>query len=264
MKWFKINNLAPKIAQISILNEIGFEGVSASQFINELQSLGNVAEIELHIHSPGGNLLDGLAIYNALKRHPAKIHGIVDGIAASAASIILMASDTITMPEDAFLMIHNAQGGIYGDAEDLRGMADTMEKLQSSAVDIYQTRTGLDRQEILTMMSNETWMTASEAKQLGFCDNVLGRVSLAAKARQFDQRFKFNPLGEPDWNELETERDFERFFRNSGLSKTESKLLFAKAKALFSRPLDQMNAEDRAYMERLEAFSTNIPKSLIH
>lgn len=264
MKWFKINNLASNMAQISILNEIGFQGVSASEFINELQSLGNKAEIELHIHSPGGSMLDGFAIFNALKNHPAYIHGIVDGIAASAASIVLMAANKITMPEDAFLMIHNAQGGAYGDSNELRGMAETMEKLQSSAIDIYQSRTGLDRQLIANMMSKETWMNANEAKQLGFCDQVLGRVSLAAKARSFEHKFMLNPLDEPDFNELSTERDFEKFFRDSGFSKAEAKLMIAKGKELFLRPVDQMSDEEKAYIEKLEAISANLKKPLIN
>ncbi len=209
-------------------------------------------------------MLDGLAIYNALKNHPAKILGHVDGLAASAASVVLMASDVITMPEDAFLMIHSAQGGAYGDSVELRDMADLMEKLQASAVDIYQSRTGLDRQTIIAMMAKETWLTATEARQLGFCDQVLGRVGLAAKARGFEDYFSLPPLAEPDFNSLTDERDWERFFRESHFSKAQSKAIVAKIKAVLNRPTDQISDDDKAYIERLENLSLKMPKSLIN
>ncbi|WFP51225.1 Clp protease ClpP [Methylomonas sp. EFPC3] len=263
--WYQIKNLTAASASISIHDEIGGLGISASQFINELQALNNVATIELHIHSPGGSLLDGLAIYNALKNHPARVLGHVDGLAASAASVILMAGDVITMPEDAFLMIHNAQGGAYGDAAELRDMADLMEKLQSSAIDIYQQRTGQDRQTIIDMMAKETWMNATEAKALGFCDQVLGRVGLAAKARSFDNHFQLSPLaGTADFSELNSMRDFERFFRDCHLSKSEASALCAKMKAIFARPAEQVGEEDQAFIARLEAFSAKLPKSILN
>lgn len=258
--WYAIKNQTATSAKISIHNEIGFAGISASEFIRELQALGTVANIDLHIHSPGGNLLDGLAIYSALRNHPAKVLGHVDGLAASAASIVLMASDTISMPEDAFLMIHNAQGGAYGDATELRDMAQLMDKLQNSAIDIYQQRTALNRQAIVDMMSKETWMSAAEAKALGFCDEVIGRVGLAAKARSFEDRLKLSPMGAPDFDELETERDFERFFRDLHLSKSEAAAMVAKMKVLLTRP--PVNDEDRKFMERLENFK--LPKSILN
>ncbi|OQW67183.1 MAG: Clp protease [Proteobacteria bacterium ST_bin11] len=258
--WYQIKNLTADIAKISIFNEIGLGGITAAEFIAELRALGNVTTLELNIHSPGGSLLEGLAIHSALKNHPAKVLGHVDGLAASAASIILMAADRITMPEDGFIMIHNAQGGAYGDAAELRDMAALMEKLQGTAVDIYVRRTGLDRQTIVDMMSKETWMSAAEAKTLGFCDEVLGRVGLAAKARPFDDRLKLSPMGAPDFTELENERDLERFFRDVHFSKTESTALVAKMKTLLTRP--PVDDEDAKFLERLE--NLKIPKSILN
>lgn len=258
--WFKIKNLAAQAASISIHDEIGSVGISASALISELRALGNVAEIELHIHSPGGNLLDGLAIYNALRTHPAKITGIVDGIAASAASIILMAADYIIMPEDSFIMIHNATGGAHGDAGDLRSMADTMERLQSSAVDIYERRTGLDRQRIIDMMNAETWLSATEAQTLGFCDEVIGRVTLAAKISKFD--LKSWPLNDPDFNnDIKTAKDFERVLRDLGLSKSQASALTAKAKSIGSQ---QSESDDSALVNRLQQLNARLQKPLLN
>ncbi|WP_020481092.1 head maturation protease, ClpP-related [Methylomonas sp. MK1] len=258
--WYNTKNLTATTAKISIHNEIGYGGISASEFINEIQALGNVTTIELHIHSPGGNLLDGLAIYSTLRNHPAKVLGHVDGLAASAASIILMAADRITMPEDAYLMIHNAQGGAFGDAAELRDMAALMEKLQGSAADIYVRRTGLDRQTILDMMAKESWLSATEAKTLGFCDEVIGRVGLAAKSRPFDHRFKMSPMSEPDFDEVENERDFERLLRDLHFTKREATAFVSRLKNVVNRQAVD-NADDEI-VERLE--NLKIPKSILN
>ncbi|MGR8932421.1 MAG: head maturation protease, ClpP-related [Gammaproteobacteria bacterium] len=254
--WYKIKNLAANAASISIHDEIGNDGISASAFINELRSLGGVSEIELHIHSPGGNLLDGLAIYNALRNHPAKVMAHVDGIAASSASIVLMAGDRISMAEDSFIMIHNAMGGAYGGSQDLRAMADTMDKLQSSAVDIYQRRTGLARETISDMMNTETWLSATEAQALGFCEEVIGRVALAAKLARFD--LKSWPLNEPDFNDVQNARDFERVLRDLGLSKSQAATMTAKAKSI-----SNAHDDDAALIDRLGRLSAKLQKPLI-
>ena len=106
------------VAELSIYDEIGSYGVPAKAFIDEMKSLGNVSELTLRINSPGGSVFDGIAIYNALKRHPAKVIITVEGLAASIASVILCAGDEVVMPKNALIMIHdlrkNEFAGIHG------------------------------------------------------------------------------------------------------------------------------------------------------
>jgi ATP-dependent Clp protease protease subunit len=233
--WYSINNKGTlnTDVKISIHDEIGYYGVSAHQFLSDVNAI-EAQRIELSIHSPGGNMLDGFAMYNALKNHPAKINARVEGIAASAAATVLMAADYIEMPEDSFLMIHNAQGGAYGESSDLREMADIMEKLQAQAVNIYQNKSGLSEDEIIDMMAAETWMNAAEAKQYGFIDEITGKINVANKADLFSNHFKKLPFNGIDTlNQVKTERDLEKFLRDSGVSKSLAVGFVSRAKSIF-------------------------------
>lgn len=264
--WYTIKNKSADNGYISLHDEIGLWGVTAGDFIAELRAQSNFQTIDLSVHSPGGNLLDGLAMYNALKAHPAKIFGKVEGIAASAASIVLMASDFIDMPEDSYLMIHNAYGGAFGDSDDLRDMADIMDKLQASAVNIYQKRSGLEPENIAQMMAAETWMTAAEAGKLGFIDHVTDAIGVAAKASVFNKHFKAMPYnGNQDAiQSIENERDFERFLRDTGgLSRTQATAVVSRVKTVFQR--DAGNDVDSQKLAELTARLTRlqIPQSLI-
>jgi ATP-dependent Clp endopeptidase proteolytic subunit ClpP len=231
--WYTIKNKAnTDTASISIHDEIGLWGITAAQFMKDVKDLGDVKAIHLSIHSPGGNVFDGLAMYNTLAAHPAKIYGKVAGIAASAASFVLMAADQIEMPEDSFLMIHNTQGGAYGDSEYLREMADLMDKLGSQIANIYKKRTGQDSATIADMMSAETWMTANEAKELGFADTVSNAIGLAAKATNFDKYFKALPFDAANaLPAIENERDLEKALREAGYSRTKATESVANLKA---------------------------------
>lgn len=233
--WFSIENKSSsEVLDISIHDEIGLWGISAKEFIAELRSHENVRSINLSIHSPGGNVLDGFAIYNSLKSHPAKVFGKVEGIAASAASYILMAADHIEMPEDSFLMIHNAHGVAFGDADDMRDMADVVEKLQDSIVDIYERRTGKDRQEIIDMMKVETWMNANDALEHGFIDTISNAIDVAAKIGAFSKYFKSLPVENRIGVEaVETVNDYEKCLRDAGLSKGLATALTSRAKVVF-------------------------------
>lgn len=232
--WYQVQNKQNGVIDISLHDEIGLWGISAADFISELKNHDGAKAINLSIHSPGGNVLDGLAIYNALKAHPAKIHGQVEGIAASAASFILMASDSISMPEDSFLMIHNAHGGAVGEADDLREAADVMDKLQDSIVNIYQKRTGLDESNIREMMNVETWMNAADALESGFIDTITERLDVAAKINCFNKHFKNMPVGNNAGAEnINTVKEFEQCLRDSGLSKRLAQALTSRAKQVF-------------------------------
>lgn len=180
--WYSIKAQAgdPSTASISIHDEIGAWGVSAKQFINDLRALGPVQTINLSIHSPGGEVFDGIAIYNALKNHPATVNATIEGIAASMASVIAMAADSISIPSNAFLMIHNPSGMVWGDAEDMQDMAALLNKLRDSLLSAYTTKTGMTEASIIEMMDAETWLTGKEAVEMGFADVLTDEVKAAA------------------------------------------------------------------------------------
>lgn len=180
--WYSIQAKAGKsdtTAEISIYDEIGAWGVSAKQFIGDLKAI-TASTIKLSINSNGGSVFDALAMYNALRQHPSSIEVTVMGVAASAASLIAMAGDKIIMPENAFMMIHNPLNMTYGNAEDMREMADVLDKIGASLIATYAARTGLPDAEIKALLDAETWMNADEALAKGFCDEV--QVALKAVA----------------------------------------------------------------------------------
>lgn len=179
--WYSMQALAaPNAAEISIYDEIGMWGVTAKQFISDLKALGDVKDITVSINSPGGSVFDGLTIYNALRASGANVTVKVMGIAASIASIIAMAGKKIVMPENSFMMIHNPLNVIYGNADDMREMADILDKVGSSLVATYVARTGKSEEEVKALMDAETYMTAAEAKELGFADEVIPAVEAKA------------------------------------------------------------------------------------
>jgi ATP-dependent protease ClpP protease subunit len=174
--WFSIKAEA-ETADVLIYDYIGWGGVTAADFATALQAVTAKA-ITVRLNTPGGDVFDGLAIFNTLKAHGAQIHVRVDGIAASIGSIIAMAGHTITMGESAFLMVHNPWALTVGNAEDMRAMADTLEKIGGSLANIYASRAKTTPEQAQAWMNAETWFTADEAKALGLADAVQG----AAKA----------------------------------------------------------------------------------
>ncbi|SPT88430.1 Clp protease [Bacillus cereus] len=128
--------------------------------------------ININLNSPGGDVFDGIAIYNQLKNHPAKIIINVDGLAASAASIIAMAADELIMNTGSMLMIHEASTWTWGTKLDIRKTLNALEGIDKSLADIYMTRYQGERSEIETMIANETWFTANEAVEIGLAHKV--------------------------------------------------------------------------------------------
>lgn len=190
-KWFEIK-AAAGAAEISIYDVIGSDwgGVGPKEFDEQLRKLGNVSRITVSINSPGGLAFDGLAIYNMLKRHKASVTVRVDGVAASAASIIAMAGDTIVMPANSFMMVHNPWSEVAGDGEYLREQADVLDKLADSLAGVYAARSGQTQDAVKDMMKKTTWLTADEAVAKGFADKVEAAVKAAALAC-FDLKSRF-------------------------------------------------------------------------
>lgn len=145
--------------------------VSSYTLSKELQGL-DVDVINVHINSYGGEVAEGLAIYNMLKNHKAKVETICDGFACSAASVIFMAGDTRVMNPASLLMIHNVWTSTAGDANELRKTADDLDKITSASIAAYKEHTNLSEEEIKAMLDNETWLTPQEALDKGFATSI--------------------------------------------------------------------------------------------
>ncbi len=165
--------------QIDLYDEIGFFGVTAKDFRDKLKN--STGDIVLRINSPGGDVFDGIAIYNDLVGYAGKVKVEITGVAASAATIVAMAGDEIAMAENAFIMIHNAWVLAIGNRHDLTDAADTLEKIDDAMARTYASRTKTGIRSIKQMMDDETWMTAKEAKDGGFADSFMAVSEAKAK-----------------------------------------------------------------------------------
>ncbi|EOC0107557.1 head maturation protease, ClpP-related [Cronobacter dublinensis] len=167
---------------ISIFDVIGAdywgEGVTASRIAGALRSL-NGEDVTVNINSPGGDMFEGLAIYNLLREYDGKVTVKVLGLAASAASIIAMAGDEVQIGRGAFLMIHNCWVYAMGNRHDLAQIATDMAPFDKAMSDIYQARSGLDAATVDKMMDGETYIGGSEAVEKGFADSVLSADEIA-------------------------------------------------------------------------------------
>lgn len=178
--WYSIQAKANNKAEVWVYDEIGAWGVSARQFAQEVKALGDVKHIDVRIHSPGGDVFEGMAIYNLLKNHPAVVHAHIDGLAASMASVIAMAADVIHMPENAMMMIHKPWGIQGGDADDMRQYADLLDKVEGSLTSAYVKKSGKSEDEIKVLLKSETWYTGAEAVQAGFADQLTETLKAVA------------------------------------------------------------------------------------
>ncbi|EGT81355.1 MULTISPECIES: ClpP-like prohead protease/major capsid protein fusion protein [Haemophilus] len=178
--WYSIK--ANDTAEISIYDEIGGWGISAQQFAKDFKALGNnLKQINLHIHSPGGDVFDGIAIYNLLKNHPSNKTVTIDGLAASMASVIAMAGTEIIMPENAMMMIHKPWGVQGGDADDMRKYADLLDKVEDTLIPAYAAKTGKSAEELAEMLAAETWLNGKECVEHGFADKLAEPVKAMAQ-----------------------------------------------------------------------------------
>ena len=177
--WYNFKQTDTDPAVLSIFDDIGAFGVSAKSFLNDLASAqGDSVRVE--INSPGGDVFAGLAIYNGLRNSGKKVNVRVLGLAASAASLVAMAGDTIEMPENSFMMVHNPWGFAMGGASDMRDTADMLDKLGTSLASTYAKRTGKSAEEIAALLDAETWMSAAEAVDAGFATAVISEVPVKA------------------------------------------------------------------------------------
>lgn len=149
-----------------------YYGVSATDFCAALNNIKD-GDISLHINSPGGDVFDARAMVAAISAHPSNITAYIDGLAASAASYVAMACDKVVMQDGAMMMIHRAWSISMGNASDMRATAYLLDKIDCSIVNDYARKTGLPTDQIIDLMEAETWMTAQEAVDKGFADEMV-------------------------------------------------------------------------------------------
>lgn len=206
---------------ISVFDVIGQdywtgEGVTAKRIAAALRSIGE-RDVVVNINSPGGDMFEGLAIYNLLREHPGKVTVKVLGVAASAASIIAMAGDEVQVARAGFLMIHNAWVLAAGNRHDFRDYADYLEPFDASMADIYVARSGQDLAAVQKMMDGETWIGGSAAIEQGFADVLLASDEVAEQADEKPAALAV--------------RRIEAALRASGMPRTEAMRLISDFKA---------------------------------
>ena len=201
-KFWEFKALANNEGELTLYGEISSSSggwfsdgteVTPKGFKEELDALGDVNVLNVYVNSPGGDVFAGQAIYSQLKRHKATVNVHIDGLAASIASVIAMAGDTIHMPSNSMMMIHNAWSIAMGNAKDFRKMADDLDKIGLSIQETYLTKaTGLEKDKLVELLDAETWLTAQECMDLGLCDVIDEEKAIAASVQDLEILAKYN------------------------------------------------------------------------
>jgi ATP-dependent protease ClpP protease subunit len=179
--------------ELSLYGPIGADmfgdGITDANVSAALKSAPNsYASITLRLNSPGGDLFQGVSIFNLIKSQGKLVNVVVDGLAASAASLVAMVGDTVVMQPGSMMMVHEAMAVCLGFSADMNKMAETLDSVTSSAADVYVSSTKLCKTKVLELMKNETWMTPKEAVNLGFATSA-GTGKQAKVSNSFDLRF---------------------------------------------------------------------------
>lgn len=163
---------------------------SANHFRQELSKYPNATQIKIYINSYGGSVFEGTAIYSQLRRHPAQKVVYVDGFACSVASVIAMAGDKVIMPRNTMMMIHNAWNIVYGNATQLRKAADDLDTIMEGNMQAYLEKSNgkISKEKLVELLDAETWLTAQQCFEYGFCDEVLGQEADLTEAKQMLQK----------------------------------------------------------------------------
>ncbi|WP_210146183.1 head maturation protease, ClpP-related [Staphylococcus sp. GDY8P31P] len=180
--------------------------ISPQTVKDQLKEMSDEKEIIVNINSQGGDVFSGVAIYNMLRRQDAHITVNIDGLAASIASVIAMAGDTVNMPNNAVLMIHNAWTNVTGDSNEFKKQADSLERINSVVFNSYIDKNpDIDHALLRQYMDEETWFTANEAEELGLIDNITESTRVAAATtsvllggdNNMSKRYRNEGPGEP-------------------------------------------------------------------
>ena len=168
--WYNMATKTDTEAEVSIYGTIGGFDINAKDFAEDLKGI-DADTIHLRVDSPGGSVIDGISIFNALQRHPAKVVTHIDSLAASMGSVVAMAGDEVRMANNALIMIHEPWTVAMGNADELRKNADTLEKMSGNILQAY-SRSQYTPEQVADLMKEETWMTAQDALDAGFIDYI--------------------------------------------------------------------------------------------
>ena len=222
-EWFSINNLEGDSPEIFIYDAIGWPYNDVGEIVRALAGIKDKA-VKARINSPGGDVFDGFTLHNAFTSHPGGVDILIDGLAASIASVVAMGGRSVSAYQNSMGMIHNAWTIAAGNKAEFLEIADLLEKIDGNILDSYTKKTKTGKKEMRAMMDATTWMTAKEMKEKGFIDTII-ESGKAAKA-QFDLSVFANcpddlKGGEP------TERDIERILRDAGVPIKKAKAILA-------------------------------------
>lgn len=222
-------------AEIIIYDVVGWPYNDAFDLVRSLGTI-KAKNISVRINSPGGDVFDGVAIFNALREHDAHVTTQIEGLAASIASIIALAGDEVQAHKNTMYMIHDPWVLAAGNQYDLRDIADILQKIGGNMLDIYYDKSNIGKREIKQMMKDETWFTAHEAKERGLIDTVLDVGSVKAR---FDLSVFANVPDDYDYEPPErTEREKEKALRDVGLSVKDAKAFLAGRRKATQRDVE--------------------------
>jgi ATP-dependent Clp protease, protease subunit len=198
----KTSNNAGELSLYGTVSEWSWwdDEITPRKFRDDINNLGEVEEIVVKLNSQGGDVFAGLHIYQVLKEHKAHITVRVEGLAASIASTIAMAGDKVIMPKGSMMMMHNPWTYTAGEANELRQTADVLDSIRDALVEVYVAKTGLDEEEIKSLLDSETWMTSSQAVERGFADELEENLQISASIR--GETAVINGV-EMDWSKFE-------------------------------------------------------------
>jgi len=239
--WYSINAVSDDEAEILLYDYIGWPYNEAGDFVRALSELRQ-GKIVIRINSPGGDVFDAHAIHNAIKAHPSKPTTRIESLAASAASYISIAGSERQAYKNTMAMIHEPMTGMWGNQYELREVADILEQISGSMIEMYADNTNVGKRELKDMLKVETWMNAKAMKEKGFIDTII-EAGKPVKA-QFDLSMFANiPEGLSNGaNEEATEREKEKALRDVGFSQKEAKAILAGRKEGTQRDVEGIQA----------------------
>ncbi len=241
--WFEVKAQSDDEAEILIYDIIGWPFVRAEDFVNQLSEMGTKT-VTVRINSPGGDVFDSLAIYNAMKSYKGKIITQIESLAASAASIVSIGGKEVRAYKNTMMMIHDPWLFTMGNQYELRDAADLLEKISGNMIDIYSDNSNIGKRDIKAMMKGETWLTAKEMKENGLINTIM--ESDGAKAKFDLSIYSKAPEGlegQKEGREL-TPREIESALRDAGASRNFAKAV-AAGRSEESKQENKLNANQR-------------------
>jgi len=249
--WYKIDNISESEDAVDVLlyDYIGWPYNEANEFVRMLSSLKQ-NKITIRINSPGGDVFDANAIYNAIKDHPSKPITRIESLAASAASYIAMAGAKKQAYKNTMMMIHEPMAGMWGNQYELREIADVLQQISEQMIDMYADNTNVGKRELKDMLKAETWMTAKIMKEKGFIDTIL-EAGKGSKASFDLSIFNNLPNEYKDEKQEPTEREIEKALRDVGVPQNRAKAILAGCKKLETQDIKE--AAKQAGINELKA-----------